>query len=222
MVHMSHWGRSGLAVLCDTYYFFNYSAATQNSASVWDSILASPAWSGAVVSRLVRIRGGVVASVHKTGASVSLHFLTNSTPHGDWRGAVLGGVDADSRFVNSLVAVSSSIVAFGDGRKSAWSFWNLSEPALEWSRGESGMSMAADGSIMPFCTLRAPDTDPPTGQLLGATSLGDLMLGITWVCFSESCLDECSPNAVREHGGRQLGALHCRVQACMPEHAWHH
>eukprot|EP00439_Symbiodinium_sp_Y106_P051927 s417_g6.t3 len=164
---MFPWGRSGLCVLDDTYYFFNYSAATRGAASLWQTTVAAPAnpQQSTQVNNLIGIAGGFVALIEtEHSMNSSLVFLTNSTPHGDWTTAVLG-VAVHGRHSNSIVAVSSTILACSDDEAKVWSFWDLSQP-----RGGS------EDVLKAFCTLPAPFTTPGSGQLLGSTGRGDLIV----------------------------------------------
>ncbi|CAE7938633.1 unnamed protein product [Symbiodinium sp. KB8] len=105
---MFPWGRSGLCVLDDTYYFFNYSAATRGAASLWQTTLVAQKGppKSTEVNNLIGIAGGFVALlVTEHSMNASLVFLTNSTTYGDWTTAVLG-VDVDGRHSNSIVAAS--------------------------------------------------------------------------------------------------------------------
>ncbi|CAE7784834.1 unnamed protein product, partial [Symbiodinium microadriaticum] len=164
---MFPWGRSGLCVLDDTYYFFNYSAATRGAASLWQTTLVAQKGppKSTEVNNLIGIAGGFVALlVTEHSMNASLVFLTNSTTYGDWTTAVLG-VDVDGRHSNSIVAVSNTILACSDDKAKVWSFWDLSEPLRR-----------SEDVLKAFCTLPAPVTTRGSGQLLGSSGRGDLIV----------------------------------------------
>jgi len=165
---MLPWGRRGLCVRDDTYYFFNYSVATWDSAVLWQTTLeAASNLQESRVTNLVGIAGGVAALVLTENAA-DLVFLRNSTPHGDWRRVVLRSMDSGSAAFSSIVAVSNTILAFCVGEAGNWSFWDLSEPP----RRSENSSEVLDA----FCTLPAPVRTPNAGRLLGATGQGGLIV----------------------------------------------
>ena len=74
---MFPWGRSGLCVLDDTYYFFNYSAATRGAASLWQTTLVAQKGppKSTEVNNLIGIAGGFVALlVTEAGLWSAIYF----------------------------------------------------------------------------------------------------------------------------------------------------
>ncbi|CAE7578081.1 unnamed protein product, partial [Symbiodinium sp. CCMP2456] len=164
---MFRWGRSGLCVLDDTYYFFNYSVATRDSAALWQTLEAHPRLEESRVAHLVMIADGVAAVV-RTDNTTDLVFLRNSTPEGDWTRVLLRSSAPDTERFSSVVAVSSTILAFSLGEGGNWSFWDLSRLRRR--------SEHSSDALNAFCTLPAPPRTTHSGQLLGATGQGGLIV----------------------------------------------
>ncbi|CAE7465243.1 unnamed protein product, partial [Symbiodinium microadriaticum] len=100
---MFPWGRSGLCVLDDTYYFFNYSVATRDSDALWQTLEARSSLKESSVANLVKIADGVAAVVGTDNAT-DLVYLRNSTPEGDWTRVVLRSTAPGTERISSCVA----------------------------------------------------------------------------------------------------------------------
>ena len=197
---MFPWGRMGLGVHCQGlgFYFFNYSAAQQSADEAWQTILPLSLVQGMYVEGVVGVGSGLAAIAPNQSApgymGSCLYFLTNSTANGDWKATVLDGPAAGDLETASIMAVSESILVCA-APNSPWLFWNLSADAVKSST--LGEPSPAGAVIRPFCTLGGP----PSGQLLGSTGNGDLVVsaGSSILLLHAADIDRCRLSFVKLH-----------------------